>query len=518
MIHTPVDWLQDPFSSRSWCFQFNSLTWLKPLLATYDRSSNRQALEVAHDLVIDWTTSHMAASTPNQFAWYDMAVGLRSPYIAYVLRAGLYEDLGGGDDAALLLQAALRHATELARQEQYASGHNHGLFQDEGLYLLAQQLPVLPLAAQWKALASARLKETLSETICVPEGGHLEHSTSYQFSIASMVERLADSVPELPELPKIRDQLKATALWHVTPAGRLAQLGDTDDLPAPAWACRPPSPAGLRALLKTGQAFVREGDSYLASTAAYHSPAHKQADETGFLLMEHGRILLNDAGRWGYYEDEPDRIYARSAAAHNVLTIDEPSPHWRGLDPYGSGLVAAGQNDGWYAIASRNLTLCQLSVDHLRLLLYKPGQILLIIDDVKAAGTHNYQRYFHFGPSITARLVDQRCRLTQDEELGTLADLTPGTGVSLHHGRDRPTRLGWAYPQDRVREPVFTAVLRNHAAADALLVAVLLIGERSDPNISVKSEKNVFLIAIEGSDPFKVRLHPAQRQIKMSKA
>ena len=485
-LMAPIDWRQDPHESRSWCYQLHALTWLTPALLMYADTGSREALAAGIETVVDWVSAHLdGPAEVSEFAWYDMAVSQRAPTIAYVLRAGLSEDMLDREQAFALLRACNRHGEELADNDKYAADHNHGLAQDEGLYLLARQIPTLPAAKAWSELATTRLRRTLKATICEQEGGHLEHSTEYQFAITRMVSRLVETMGELPEIHELLDRLRRTAAWHVLPSGRIAQLGDTDDTPTDRWAVDAASQLrGLKALPRTGYSFVREGDSYLAVSAAYHSSAHKHADGTGFVLAEGGQVLLGDAGRWGYYEDEPDRLYARSAFAHNVLTVDERDFGWRESEPYGSGLLAAGEGGGWYAILATNPLFARQGVDHLRLLLYRPGEILVVVDDVRADEPHDYARRFHLGPGFEARLDDSGHVVIEGERLSaTLTDLGADTKLELARGRDEPSRLGWTYPGDRERLPVWTATLRTHAA-DAIMTAVLSLG-RDDSSQAV---------------------------------
>lgn len=475
ILKPPVDWLQDPYESRSWRYQLHSLMWLKPLFRAYVEAGDRTALAVALDIVADWISAHSAAA-PNvsEFAWYDMAVSHRATAIAYALRAGLLEGMIDAERATLLLLACNRHGSELADDDKYSADHNHGLAQDEALHLLARQVPVLPAAPAWADLSASRLRRTMKATVNEREGGHLEHSTEYQFAITSLVRRLSETMPDLRELPQLLERLRRHSAWHVMPNGRNAQLGDSDDQPAEDWAIGEAArQSGMAVFPETGNAFVRDGDSYLAVSAAHHSSTHKHSDETGFLLVEGGQVLLGDAGRWGYYEEEPDRLYARSAFAHNVLTVDQRDFGWRESEPYGSGLLAAGEGDGWYAILATNPLLAQQGVEHLRLLLYRPGKTLVVIDDVRAEEPHDYSRRFHFGPAIEARLDDQGHVIAGGKRVAaTLTDLGTGTEIALDRGRDEPTRLGWAYPSDRKRVPVWTATMRSRAAS-ASMTAVL---------------------------------------------
>jgi Heparinase II/III-like protein/Heparinase II/III N-terminus len=505
-LGVPIDWRQDPHESRTWCYELHTLTWLKEALARHAAGGDVETLAVACDIALDWARTHLRSDEEqSEFAWYDMAVGLRAPYLAYVLRAGLTEDMLGEGDAALLLEAAVRHGAELADGGNYAAGNNHGLFQDEGLYLLARLLPTLPAAAAWRELALTRMRATLQATVNFEDGAHLEHSPAYQLAIVDLVSRLAANVSELPELGGLLERMRRTAAWQVTPAGRMAQLGDGDDLPAPQWARdTAASLRGLNPLFGAGQAFVREGGSYLAISAGYHSAAHKHADDGGFLLVENGHVLLGDAGRWGYYEKEADRLYARSAAAHNVLTVDGEDFAWRQTEPYGSGLEAAGEGGGWYAIAVGNPLLSHQGVDHRRAFLYRPGEALIVLDEVRSAAEHDYLRRFHFGPGLEVEA--HRGRLTLAGE-GISAILTATGGrakPTLERGRDDP-RLGWSYPGDRERTPVWTATLHSRAE-DATLATSLSLNGRPIEIVSANVSPARIEVKLDGAPSIRVDL------------
>lgn len=514
----PIDWRLDPHQSRSWSYQLQAFTWLTPTLLTYADTGEREALAVALEIVLDWVSTHIdEPGEDGEFAWYDMAVSQRAPTIAYVLRTGLWEEMLDHEQALALLRACNRHGVELADPDNYAADHNHGLSQDEGLYLLAHQAPTLPAARAWSELAVRRLRRTLSATICEREGCHLEHSTAYQFAITRMISRLAETMSELPELPGLLERMRRATAWQMMPNGRLPQLGDTDDTVGDRWAAKAGSRLrGLEALSESGYAFVRSDDSYLALSAAYHSSAHKHADGTGFVLFEGGEVLLGDAGRWGYYEEEPDRRYARSAFAHNVLTVDDQDFGWREADPHDSGLLAAGEGDGWYAILATNPVYGRHGVEQRRLLLYRPRELLVVIDAVRAAESHDYARRFHLGPGFEARLDDAGHVTIEGRRIAaTLMDLGTETEVELDRGRDEPSRLGWTYPADRERLPVWTATLRTHAA-DATMTAVLSLGD-SAPSV-IRAELNVDHAILETSaGSVEARFEPDRAEARVSR-
>lgn len=483
-LKPPIDWLADPHGSRSWRYELHTLTWLNEALARHARGGDVESLAVARNIAVDWAHAHLRASAEqSEFAWYDMAVGLRAPYLAYVLRAGLVEEILDDADAGLLLEAVERHGAELTKGRNYAAAGNHGLFQDEGLYLLARFLPSLPVAEAWRELALSRMRATLEVTVSFEDGAHLEHSPAYQFAIVDLLARLATDPGELPTFQALRERMCRTAAWQTTPRGRMAQLGDTDDLPAPPWARDTASRLeGVHFLSAAGQAFVRHGDSYLAVTAGYHGTMHKHADDGGFLLIEGGRVVLGDAGRWGYYEDEADRLYARSAAAHNVLTVDGGDFDWREAEPYGSALEAVGEADGWYAIGLGNPLLGGQGVTHKRLLCYQPGRALVIFDQTRSQRQRHYLRHFHFGPDLQVRSEGGDTLTIQGDGIAaTLTELSGGTEIDLNRGMEDAPHLGWTYPGDRERTEVWTARLRSSGEDMDFTTAISLDGEPIEP-------------------------------------
>jgi Heparinase II/III-like protein/Heparinase II/III N-terminus len=388
-----------------------------------------------------------------------MAVGLRAPYLAFVLRAGAMSGVVCEEDAGTLMISLRDHGRHLAYEENYAGGHNHGLFQDEGLLLLCESLPFLDEAAAWRDLAWLRCMKTLRETVNWEEGVHLEHSPAYHLAITHYVRRIVDlEGADKGELGGLLERLEDTAGWLVLPDGTLPQLGDTDLTKAAVWAVRAADGKdGLKLLAGSGLAVVKERDSFLIVSAWHHGHGHKHADELGFALYESERCVLGDAGRYGYYEDEPARQYARSSHAHNTLIVDDESFDWSSGEPYGSGIVAGGTGAGWHAIEGINPLL--RDIDHRRLFLYSPGSVLIVVDEVRSTDPHAFSRLLHFGPGIEVETAAAGLTLRGDGFRGTVSDWNEATtNWELSHGQHEPER-GWTYPRDREAVPVWTAEL-----------------------------------------------------------
>lgn len=474
-LAVPVDWNQDPQGSRSWRYRLHTLLFILPLLHRYDAEGDRDALSCAGDVIIDWTRANSTPTdTTSEFAWYDMAVAVRAPLISFALLALAHEELLAEHDTEVLLQTCRRHADYLQDDANYAEGHNHGLFQDEGLLILSQHLAFLPEAAAWEQKARTRLGRTLRATINWQEGVHLEHSPAYHLSILGMVRRLLAEFPALTtDLADVERRMTDAAAWLLPPDGKVPPLGDSDHTTAPAWAQKAAAEThGMRFFPLAGAVAVHDGDSYLLQTAAYHSHAHKHADELSFVLHERGHELLTEAGRYGYYENDPARLYARSAAAHNTVTIDGADFGWRNSEPYGSALRYVGEADGWFAVEGHNPVVAA-SATHQRLLLYKPGVALVIVDRVRADDVHDVEQTLHFGADIEAVEFGARVAYRGEGIVGSIATLGPADPIRrLHRAETEPALRGWLFPRDRE----WTATTTLHStwrAADADLVTVV---------------------------------------------
>jgi hypothetical protein len=506
-LRAPVDWRHD-FGSRSWEFTLHTFEFVDVLLYAYTAESDTAALDQAVGLALDWIEQNpRGGSGTSTFAWYDMAAGIRAPYLAFTLRSASRERRITARDASTLLSSLVEHGKYLADDANYAHGHNHGLFQDEGLVLLAEYLPFLDQASAWAELGSRRAIETLKATVDWHEAIHLEHSPAYHCTIANLVTRLCRQTSlGGGELATMRDRLVDNAGWFVLPDGTLPETGDTDHAPAAAWAQHAGAEKqGLATFLRSGLAIVKEPETYLIVSAGYHSHAHKHADELSFFLFASGRRVIADAGRYGYYESEPDRIYARSSQAHNTLVVDGASFDWEGAAPYGSGLRASGEGAGWYAIAADNPLLLGAGVAHRRLLLLKPGAMLLVVDELEAREEHVYTRFLHFGPDLDAREDAEVLRLAAPGFSGAVTDWGPAPATRrLVRGREAPELRGWTFPSDRTRLPVWTAEYEARAASATFAFAISLDGVETRIRTVERAEERFVVELARGGDLFAI--------------
>jgi hypothetical protein len=447
-LRPPIDWTQDPLGQRSWRYHLHTLGFLQVLIGVDRERESPEAVAKALAIILDWIGANPRDGRGvSDFAWYDMAVGLRAPLAAVVLRNAACRGVLTEDDAITVLRSLSEHGAALADNTKYAHGHNHGLFQDEGLLSLCAQLPFLEEAQRWTALALERLEATLRATVSFADATHLEHSPAYHFVIVNILGRLAERGLLNEDLSELAERMRRAARWLVLPDGTLPPVGDTPPArPVPAWAKWGDRPSGMAVMPAAGFAVVRSSESYLLLSCGYHSQAHKQADDLSFVLVDRGETVVTDPGVFAYDEKHPDRVYARSSLAHNVLLVDGEEFTWRGCPAYGSALDAWGTRADWYAVEAHNPLLEPVGVVHRRRLVYSPARMLVILDAVTAQEPHSYSRRFTVAPGIE---VEKHARGVALSSVGGLsATLTDFSAVPV----DVRVERGWVFPAERTRE------------------------------------------------------------------
>ena len=252
----------------------------------------------------------------------------------------------------------------LAAERTYTPD-NHGLFVDLGLARLTRfrrSSSRRRAGGPWPASgSSATLRKRLSQ------GVWLEHSSAYQFLAIRPLDSMLNVLGSDAELAALRDEMRAAGRL-VRPARRRA---DAVRRLEPRAGARLGARSGARdagvlrrRLRLRARAGRRRRAGYLAVTDGFHNTTHKHADELSFELFDHGVPIVNDTG---LYHKDPGEIrdYVVSNRAHSGLAVDGLDlPIADGGLAYGSGLIAAGEGDGWYAIEGRNRLLEPQGVAH----------------------------------------------------------------------------------------------------------------------------------------------------------
>jgi hypothetical protein len=479
-LRVPIDWTTDPLGAHRFRQNLHKLRFLEPLLASYATSGNVEDLRQAAEIGLDWVRANPRdeRATPVE-AWSDKVVGDRVPFLSYLVRAAACEGLLHERERRVLLTSVAEHGNVLASKRIYAPD-NHGLFVDLGLARLTNFFPFLERTDEWRELARERFERTLRGRLAA--GVWLEHSSAYQFlAIRALEDFLRVHGPDA-ELESILAEMHAAAAWFVKPNGEITQFGDSNLEPVPDWAAAEAARlGGLVTFRDAGFAFVRArgeaGDTgYLAVTDGFHNLTHKHADELSFELFDHGTSIVIDTG---LYDKDPGpvRDYVVSNRAHSTLTVDGLDlPISDAGEAYGSGLVATGAGDGWYAIEGANPLLAGQGVRHERLFLYRPGVALLIVDRVRADAPHTYTHYLHLHPNVDARPGPEGALDLEAANLdAAIYDLDNGTPVTRSKVRGQKEPLqGFTSPDFREWLPRWAIAYSDQAQSEIRALSVAL--------------------------------------------
>lgn len=491
------DWSRYGREHRSWGFHLHAWEFMDPLLKAFEETGEKRWLREAVRIALGWIDLHRTADDADDpMVWYDMSQSLRTPrLIALALRAAREE--GYLEHSVVLLEALAWHLDELHKDRAFNPGNNHGFYTAVSQVHAAKLLPMLPDSLATAEEGAERLSR-MAVAQFGPDGVHLEHSPDYHRMLLSSFElAVRDGLIEDEDIRGRVERAAEVLGWMVQPDGTILQFGDSPATPVVATTAESIDPrtrfvltdgaAGqpredeMAVYADGGYAFVRSpqpqqrgelgSSSYLAFNAAYHSRAHKHADDLTVVWYDHGHQILTDAGRFGYgellpqdsplredgyYYAAPERQYVESTIAHNTLMMDGSNQRRAGRKPYGSALVDWEEKPGRFTVTGR---VRHRDYVHRRRLAFKPGKELTILDSVHSRtdepreGTLWFNLDGGFELQSTGEQVVFR---SSDEEKPLRVVITgPGTLIEPVRGQQEPMR-GWRSRKDASIEPVWS--------------------------------------------------------------
>jgi len=472
---------------------------LEDLLAAYSLGRNREYLQLCLRVALDWSVRYGNGATSSNntpFAWYDMAVGLRSYRLAYLLEAARAAQMLSAEDDSLLWQALQAHQAYLADDANIAFHNNHGYYQVAGQLAMGRRFSgQSTLMAEAYAQGEMRLRRMLEQQFAA-DGVHREHSPDYHRMVYDTLSGLISSgLVEDQGLLELSLRVEQALAWFVLPNRRLVNFGDSDyrsvsrtaeqaerkwrtaemRWQASAGEVGENPGMGLKRFEQGGYFVYRqpvagfsEQAAYLAQTAAFHSRTHKHADDLSFFWYDRGTEVLIDSGRYGYlgkteqhselwldghWYADPKRVYCESTRAHNCLEFDGKNYPRKGIKPYG---VALGRSLELSCGMVAMETECRhfKGNRHVRLLLLMPGQWLIVFDwfHDNQGSQHDVRQWFHLAEHWQLETQNHGYQAVSDKtgQHLQIAALLPGSaGSRTYRGESEPFMQGWWSPAER---------------------------------------------------------------------
>ena len=491
-VTPPIDWGADPFRSRNWRFRLNAMSFLVPSLQHHAETGDAASLAHARAVFLDWDEFNLRRGRDNDFRWYDHATGLRAGHLAFVIDRSLRQDDLAPHELRRLLVVADQHLLHLRDPDELAP-NNHGLFQLAGLAGLCRAVPELSRCDGALAYARREFGRIVSDQFGA-DAIHTENSPFYHGYALQTIERVV-ATGWLDVTPEARAHLeRATGHlpWLVRPDGQYAQIGDSHGRPgqrAQLRAMARPGASGPahRVFPAAGYAIVRapaadgpEQDGYLFFTAGFQSRAHNHWDALSFEWFDRGAPVLVDSGVYSTNHDGR-RDYVLSTRAHNTVEIDRRNSD--GGEPRPPEAIAAAELDGTFALVAE-AHHPESVTRHRRILLYRPGEWLLVHDELRAMQGRTFTAWFHLEPGYRTE------RLAGGELLAARADGGPplrlfdlaggpgeGAAVEIVRGQSAPRMQGW-FTAEYGRMVANDAIGFTRRGREARFATLLLLGQR----------------------------------------
>lgn len=478
----PLNWGADPFNDNNWRFQLHAWRMVNPLVEQDARGADAAHFQRAVAIARDWKRWHETRTA--DLSWQDMATGLRASALAYLIReirAGRGEV---SEEAWRDLVLLARAHGEILSRPGFILDDNHGIYAAHGLMALCQTLPELRECEAGLDLAAERMDALFAQQFS-GDGVHVEHSPDYHWFAMTVFDRVASTgwyagTGFQAGLARAHDA--APFLLHadarqpgVGDSPRTAREDDAARVPDVSQACGPGAEdcALVRHFAETGYAITRSPRGSIAPhslffTCAWHSPAHKHADELSIEWWGLGGLILAESGKYAYTPDRT-REFVLSRPAHNTVSFagrtrtDHPQtfPGACTDEPRveDETIVLSGAYDPPGA-PSR----------HAREIAYRPNESLVVTDRVEHA--RGFTQWFHFAERVEVSQTGEphRFRADLEDNNGQIAITTePGCRARLHHGERRPMQ-GWistGYGQMSPRWSLEIACPSSLSAAEA---------------------------------------------------
>lgn len=503
-VQPGLDWLNPGNIDRSWGFHLHTWEMLDPVLGEFSKTRDEALLNWMLDIADDWAQFEGSEDQEGSMIWYDMSLSLRMARLARLLIYASHLNLDHRVEK--LLPAAERHVEEMLKPEAFNSGNNHGFYAAASSLDWARLLPEFPRSPELAMLGEQRLKEIASRQFA-PDGGHQEHSPGYHRMLLKSFEAgLSDGIIADPSVRETVRNATDVLGWWIQPDGYFVQFGDTDHQSADQMKLSSTSPRSqfiisngregeptsteLLALPDAGYAIIRSpqptgpeeriNSSYLALQAAFHSRAHKHADDLTFVWFDRGVEILVDSGRFGYVDllptDSPDRLkgfyyaaperqYVESTVAHNTVSVNNADIERRFRAPYGSALQAWSHENGVFLLEAE--ADCK-TYSHHRSISLKPQELLVVEDSLIGLDSGDDATAW-FNLNGDAELISASDSLIF--KLPNGAGLLEVTGtqevVKPVHGQKEPLR-GWRAKRERTFDPIWNFGFKLNASNPTL--------------------------------------------------
>jgi hypothetical protein len=180
----------------------------------------------------------------------------------------------------------------------------------------------------------------------------------------------------------------------------------------------------------------------LFMTGMAYSVGHKHADDLSFELFEAGRRVLIDSGKYGYAPIDPMRDYVLSAAAHNTISLRGVMIAPENIHVGGSSLKPVVQRNEFFELGGE-IKRPRL-FEQRRRLFYRPGEYLVVHDQLASGRSRHYVSSLHFAPDLAVAIEGRAATAKLSKHREVRAELLDiDCTIEMAQGQKDPL-LGWS--------------------------------------------------------------------------
>jgi hypothetical protein len=557
-----IDWCFNPISSPEWLWRLNRHQWWNILGKAYACTGDERYAEAFVSQMLDWIDRNPPPGLKNEKSptWRLMEAGMRMQISWLPSFALFYSSQSFTDSAKLVMLRSINdHARFLF---MFKTNRNHLLRESNGLAYTSVYFREFKQANLWLKTALDRIEQELVKQVNL-DGSHIEISTGYQWVVIDEFEKthqlLKTNDLSLPkeDLAGWLEKMYAVLVYSIRPDGtfpeindgfirwdhtRLADagelLGRDDFVHVGTGGEKGTVPAITSTSIPDAGWYIMRSDwtkeaRYLLFDAGPYGGPHGHEDKLSIEVYAFGQPFIVDSGSYTYEKTDPFRAYFVGTQGHNSLIVDRKSQirrwHKENMRPKavpgkyatwisqsGFDYVSSNYQDGYstYSLKKPAKPIIIDDVVHTRRVLFAKPDYWILIDEVQASRSHDYQLLFHTPPEILPTICDDRKVVLKSKKMAASLYLIPSNPdtaeVHCLKGSKNPIQ-GWYSVDHHNKTPSATIIFeRNTKSTTVFAILIYPVPShqarddiRFDP-IEVKGGKGIAfnVITPDGIDYF----------------
>jgi hypothetical protein len=522
-IPSPIRWTENPSRDREWLILLHKFYYSVGLGMAYHETSTPRYVKKWMELTSSWINAVPLDFLPSDVAGRRIQNWIFAHYYFVTLHQSAEV---GPEFYAQFLESLHRQVSHLC--EHLTPARNHRTLELCAIFSAAVVFPEFNEAENWLTFSTEELSNNIQADF-LPDGVHCELSTDYHHLVLKnylwirKLARLNDiSMPDSID-EGIKKALEFSVYSH-RPDGAIPSLSDGDSrnfldllkqgyelyghepfkyVSSQGKSGTPPEHRS-RGFVDSGYYVLRSGwsgknESYqdqrylIFDCGPLGAGNHGHLDVLSFEMAAYGRPLIVDPGRYTYDESGETnwRALFRGTAYHNTVLVDgrnQTRYEWKknrfkvtGSEPEREirAFVTRPGLDYLHGVARSH----EYPVVHERKILFVNGEYWVIVDLLRATGSHEYDLLFHLSSLAQDRvlvMVSDNTISIHSPQLILAQPFNPNVSLSIQKGF-----VSVSYGE-KCSAPIVRMTQRESSAC---FLTVVYPYKEDEPNVSIEMQE-----------------------------